>query len=71
MPQYLNLSDNYYVKNFNKDHRIFMMSCVAALTYGGKWKINDRKSTYTSFPKFFKTIKSLGAKINWIKEKIF
>ena len=60
----LNLSDNYYVKNFNKDHRIFMMSCVAALTYGGKWKINDRKSTYTSFPKFFKTIKSLGAKIN-------
>ena len=60
----LKLSDNYSIKNFNKDHRIFMMSCVAALTYGGTWKIYDRKSTDTSFPKFFKTIKSLGAKIN-------
>merc|ERR1712093_116826 len=31
----LNLSGNYHIRDFLKDHRIFMMSCVAALTLGG------------------------------------
>ena len=31
-----------------------MMSCIAALTFGGKWKIDDKDSIKTSFPKFFK-----------------
>ena len=60
----LNLQGNYVVKNFRKDHRVFMMSCIAALTFGGKWRIYDQDSTKTSFPNFFKTIKRLGAKIN-------
>ena len=60
----LNLHGNYVVKNFMKDHRAFMLSCIAALTLGGKWKIHDKESINTSFPMFLKTIKFLGAKIN-------
>ena len=60
----LNLSGNYHVKNFLKDHRIFMMSCIAALTLGGNWKINDKDSIKTSFPKFLNILKNLGANIN-------
>ena len=60
----LNLSGNYHIKKFLKDHRIFMMSCIAALTLGGNWKINDKDSIKTSFPKFLNILKNLGAKIN-------
>ena len=60
----LDLKGNYYVKNFLKDHRIFMMSCIAALTLGGNWKINNKDSINTSFPKFLNILKSLGANIN-------
>ena len=41
-----------------------MMSVIAALSFGGHWKIQDSESTKTSFPNFLKLIKSLGAKIN-------
>ena len=41
-----------------------MMSCIAALTLGGEWKINDKNSINSSFPKFLKIIKNLGAKIS-------
>jgi 3-phosphoshikimate 1-carboxyvinyltransferase len=60
----LNLKGNYHIKNFLKDHRIFMMSCIAALTLGGNWKINDKDSINTSFPKFLNILKNLGANIN-------
>ena len=30
------------IKNFLKDHRVFMTSVVAALTFGGKWQIHDK-----------------------------
>ena len=60
----LSLDGAYLIKNFLKDHRIFMMSCVAALTLGGKWKIFDKDSINTSFPSFIKILKKLGAKIN-------
>ena len=59
----LELNKSYIVKNFMKDHRIFMMSCIAALTFGGKWKIYDPDSIKTSFPTFLKIIKDLGGKI--------
>ena len=52
------------MKNFLKDHRIFFLSCIAALTLGGKWKINDQDSINTSFPDFLKILKSIGAKFN-------
>ena len=60
----LKLSGQYVMKNFRKDHRVFMMSCIAALTLGGKWKIYDKDSINSSFPKFVKILKKLGAKIN-------
>ncbi len=58
------LSKNFEIKNFLKDHRIFFLSCIAALTLGGKWKINDKDSIKTSFPNFLKILKNIGAEIN-------
>ncbi len=58
------LNNEYRIKNYLKDHRIFMMSVVAALTLGGKWKVDDKDSVKTSFPDFLKISKYLGAKIN-------
>ena len=60
----LTLSGSFKIRNFLKDHRIFFLSCIAALTLGGNWKINDKDSIKTSFPKFLKTLKEVGAKIN-------
>ncbi len=60
----LNLTGDYEIKNFLKDHRIFFLSCIAALSLGGKWKINDKDSINTSFPSFLKILKAIGAKIN-------
>tara|TARA_B100000401_G_scaffold394011_1_gene302167 strand:+ start:2941 stop:4269 length:1329 start_codon:yes stop_codon:yes gene_type:complete len=58
------LNKNYHIKNFFKDHRIFMMSVIAALTLGGKvWTIEDSDSINTSFPNFLKILRNLGAKI--------
>ena len=60
----LKLNGNYIVKNFYKDHRVFMMSVIAALTLGGNWIIKDKDSINSSFPDFIKKIKFLGAKVN-------
>ena len=59
----LELNKSYVMKNFNKDHRVFMMACIAALTLGGSWKINDKDSINSSFPTFLPIIKKIGAKI--------
>ena len=48
------------VKNYLKDHRVFMMSTIAALTLGGKWKIHDKDSINTSFPSFLKIIEKIN-----------
>ena len=61
---YLKLSKKIVIKNFNKDHRVFMMSVIAALSFGGEWKIYNKNCANTSFPSFFKIVKTLGAKIN-------
>ena len=47
------------IKNYLKDHRVFMMSTIAALTCGGQWKIYDKDSINTSFPSFLKIIKKI------------
>ena len=60
----LNLKGNSHIKNFLKDHRIFMFSCIAALTLNGRWVIEDKDSVNTSFPKFISILKILGANIN-------
>ena len=53
------------IKNFLKDHRVFMTSVVAALTFGGKWQIHDKDSINTSFPSFLNKINYLGAKMRY------
>ena len=58
----LNLEKKITIKNFSKDHRIFMMSVIAALTFGGKWRISDLDSIKTSFPKFLKILKKIEHK---------
>ena len=50
------------IKNYLKDHRIFMMSTIAALTCGGSWNIHDKDSINTSFPSFLKIIKKINNK---------
>ena len=60
----LKVKKNIIIKNFLKDHRVFMSSVVAALAFGGNWKIYDKDSVKTSFPTFISKIKSLGAKFN-------
>ncbi len=60
----LKLDGQYSMNNFRKDHRVFMMSCIAALVFGGSWKIYDRDSINSSFPKFLRIINQLGGKIN-------
>ena len=59
----IKLKKNIEIKNYLKDHRVFMMSSIAALSFGGKWKIHDQDSIQTSFPSFLKIIKKLGGKI--------
>ena len=50
------------IKNYLKDHRIFMMSMIAALTCGNKWTIHDKDSINTSFPSFLKILKKINQK---------
>ena len=47
------------IKNFLKDHRVFMTSTIAALAFGGNWIIHDKDSIKTSFPSFLKIIKNI------------
>ena len=58
----LKITKSIIIKNYLKDHRIFMMSTIAALTCGGKWKIHDKDSINTSFPSFLKIIRSISNK---------
>ena len=60
----LEITKNINIEKYLKDHRVFMMACIAALSFGGKWKIADKDSINTSFPFFLDILKSLGAKIN-------
>ena len=59
----LKINKKIVIKNFLKDHRVFMASSVAALSFGGNWTIADKDSIKTSFPSFLKKISYLGAKI--------
>ena len=61
----LKLNGNYTIKNYYKDHRIFLMCFIAALTLGGNWKIHDSDSFRTSFPSFLKIINQLDKKLNY------
>jgi 3-phosphoshikimate 1-carboxyvinyltransferase len=58
----LKITKPIVIKNYLKDHRVFMMSTIAALTCGGQWKIHDKDSINTSFPSFLKIIKKINNK---------
>ncbi len=55
----LNFDKKIIIKNYLKDHRVFMTSMIAALSFGGKWTIHDKDSINTSFPNFLKIIEDL------------
>ena len=55
----LEIKKQVVIKNFLKDHRVFMTGIIAALSFGGKWKIHDKDSIKTSFPNFLKIINDL------------
>ena len=48
------------IKNYLKDHRVFMTSVIAALSFGGSWEIHDKDSINTSFPNFLNIIAKLA-----------
>ena len=55
----LKIDKKIVIKDFLKDHRVFMTSVVASLVFGGTWNIHDKDSIKTSFPLFLKIINSL------------
>ena len=55
----LRINRKIVIKNYLKDHRVFMTSVIAALSFGGEWHIHDKDSIETSFPTFLKTIDKL------------
>jgi len=59
----LEIKNKVIIKNFLKDHRVFMSSVIAALAFGGDWTISNKDAINTSFPSFLEKIKYLGAKI--------
>ena len=55
----LELKKQIIIKNYLKDHRVFMTGIIAALSFGGKWEIHDKDSIKTSFPNFLNIINEL------------
>lgn len=53
------LNKKIIIKNFLKDHRVFMTSVIASLSFGGTWIIHDKDSIKSSFPSFLKVVKQL------------
>ncbi len=58
----LKVDKKIIINNYLNDHRVFMTSVVAALSFGGLWKIHNSKSIKTSFPDFLKIINQLKKK---------
>ena len=55
----LSIDKKIVLKGFLKDHRVFMTSVIAALSFGGNWRIHDRNSINTSFPNFLNIINQI------------
>ena len=56
----IKIKNKIEIKNYLKDHRVFMMSVISALTFGGHWKLHDPDSINSSFPSFLKLINGLN-----------
>ena len=59
----LKVSKKITIKNFLKDHRVFMTSVIAAISFGGEWEIHDKDAIKSSFPTFFKKLMQLGLRL--------
>ena len=55
----LKINKKIIIKDYLKDHRVFMTSVIAALSFGGEWSITSPESVKTSFPNFLKIINEL------------
>ena len=55
----LKINKKIVIQKYLKDHRVFMASVVAALSFGGEWHIHDKDSIKTSFPSFLKIVNEL------------
>ena len=52
----LKIKKKIVISKYLKDHRVFMTSVIAALSFGGEWHVHDKDSIKTSFPSFLKII---------------
>tara|TARA_Y100001958_G_scaffold101887_1_gene70805 strand:+ start:259 stop:1578 length:1320 start_codon:yes stop_codon:yes gene_type:complete len=52
----LKINKKIIIQKYLKDHRVFMTSVIAALSFGGEWHIHDKDAIKTSFPSFLKII---------------
>ena len=55
----LRIDKKIIIKDYLKDHRVFMTCVIAGLSFGGEWYIHDKDSIKTSFPNFLNIIKDL------------
>ena len=55
----LKINKKIIIKNYLKDHRVFLTSIIAGLTFGGEWEIHDKDSIKTSFPNFLDIVNDL------------
>ena len=55
----LKINKKIVIKDYLKDHRVFMTSVIAASVFGGTWNIHDKDSIKTSFPTFLDIVNSL------------
>ena len=55
----LKINKKIVIKNFLKDHRVFMTSVIAAAAFGGIWSIYNSDSIRSSFPNFLKILNDL------------
>ena len=55
----LKINKKIVIKDYLKDHRVFMTSVIAASVFGGRWNIHDKDSIKTSFPTFLDIVNGL------------
>ena len=52
----LEINKKIVIQKYLKDHRVFMTSVIAALSFGGEWHIHDKDAIQSSFPSFLKIV---------------
>ena len=55
----LKIKKKIIIKDYLKDHRVFMTCVIASSVFGGVWDIHDKDSIKTSFPTFLNIINDL------------